>query len=187
MRNRLKMNCHHQTECKQWLCWKYSGLFSRLSSFLCHPINNLMFELVGRGHKREEGAQVSLQRDSPLRGKIQYECWNIVDRHLQICSLQCDKIFYNIHKLQFTFNWCLTTLNFPPKIIFIIKVLLNLNNVVSRYKRKTALVTSCKRKSQSHKSMSSPLLKSTMAMEPAWRGKWAFCSNFWKLYFYRTN
>ena len=84
------MNCHHQTECEQWLCWKYSVLFSRLSSFLCHLINNLMFELVGRGHKREEGAQVSLQRDSPLRGKIQYECWNIVDRHLQICSLQCD-------------------------------------------------------------------------------------------------
>ena len=43
-------------------------------SFLSHLINNLMFELVGRGHKREEGAQVSLQRDSPLRGKIQYEC-----------------------------------------------------------------------------------------------------------------
>ena len=77
------------------------------------------------------------------------------------------KIFYNIHKLQFTFNWCVTTLNFPPKIIFINKVFLNRNNVVSRYKRKTALVTSCKRKSQSHKSMSSPLLKSTMAMEPA--------------------
>ena len=97
------MNCHHQTECEQWLCWKYSGLFSRLSSFLCHPINNLMFELVGRGHKREEGAQVSLQRDSPLRD-IRWmlkHCW-LASTYLQpsvwltthLC--EADEIFLKI-------------------------------------------------------------------------------------------